>query len=376
MMTHHERCVAAIAGAPVDRAPRYVAGVACEVASRMLGREAFGGTGSLHYAEACAWMRGEKAHEEFEEKLCQDLVDLYRALDVDVFRMPWRKRERPTRQIDEVSFLYGDPDGAHTICKYSPDSGDFAAVASSGTGQVDVEEYARQVARGEEAADGGGLEAVELDAEHLRICERLGEEFFVVYNGGGIGVGYSVERMTLLALAPEVMRRELMLQARYTVACGELLARTPHPRVMIGGLDMAGNDGPMYSPEMFREVTLPAYSHVMERLGPLGFHVVFRSDGVLWPVSDMLFVEAGVNGYGEVDRDVSMTVAAIRKRYPRLVIWGNFSARFLAGASAGEVRDEARRIVEESAGTGYFHGCSNAILRGTPVENVEAMFSV
>ncbi len=39
-----------------------------------------------------------------------------------------------------------------------------------------------------------------------------------------------------------------------------------------------------------------------------------------------------------------------------------------------QVHDEVRRIIDESGGTGYFHGCSNAILQGTPLENVEAMF--
>ena len=91
-MTRHERCGAAISGRTVDRPPRYVCGIACEVSSRILGREAHTGTGSLHYAEADAWCKGDAAHEEFEQKVHQDIADVFRALDVDVFRMPWRMR--------------------------------------------------------------------------------------------------------------------------------------------------------------------------------------------------------------------------------------------------------------------------------------------
>jgi hypothetical protein len=374
-MTRHERCSAAIAGRPVDRPPRYVPGIACEVASRILGRKAYGGTGSLHYAEACAWTGGQAAHDEFEEALYRDLADLYRALDIDVFRMPWRMTAPPARRLDELSFLYGDPDGAHTVYKYSPATGDFGPIFSSTAQEPDVEAFEREVAGSEQAVAQGALDRLELPDEHVRICRRFGREFFVVFNGGGIGVGLSAERLLLLGLAGDLMRRDLMVQARHGAAMGALLARSAYPRVMIGGLDLAGNAGPMYSPATFRHVTLPACRWLMERLRPLGVHYVFRSDGVLWPISDMLFVEAGIDGYGEVDREVGMTVAAVRKRYPRLVLWGNFSSSFLARATPGEVRDEARRIVDESGPTGYFHGCSNAILQGTPAENVLAMFS-
>jgi uroporphyrinogen-III decarboxylase len=71
-----------------------------------------------------------------------------------------------------------------------------------------------------------------------------------------------------------------------------------------------------------------------------------------------------------------MTIASLRLRFPRLVIWGNMSSGFLQHATADQVREEGRRLVEESGGTRYFHGCSNAIVTGTPSANVEAMFSV
>jgi hypothetical protein len=66
----------------------------------------------------------------------------------------------------------------------------------------------------------------------------------------------------------------------------------------------------------------------------------------------------------------------VRCRFPRLVLWGNMSSSFVQNATAAEVREESRRIVAESGGTGYFQGCSNAIVKGTPPKNVEAMYSV
>ena len=71
-----------------------------------------------------------------------------------------------------------------------------------------------------------------------------------------------------------------------------------------------------------------------------------------------------------------MTVAALRRRYPRLVIWGNFSSSFLQHTTPQQVRDEARRQIDEAQGLGYFAAPSNAIVHGTPPANVEAFYSV
>ena len=374
-MTRHGRCQAAIRLEPVDRPPRYIPAMACQVASELLGRRVHTGTGSLHFAEADAWCRGDAAHQEFQEQLYEDLVDMYRALDVDVFRMPWRRCERPARRLGEHTFVYGDLDGAHTVYRYCPDTGDFAAISSTAE-PPDEQSFARRVRAQEQAPAEGALDKLELGQEHLEMQRRYGREFFLVYNGGSIGVGLSAERLMLLALAPDVMAREMMVEARRTVALAGLLERSSCPRVMLGGLDLAGAGGPMYSPQSFRRVTLPAYRYVMDHVRPMGIHFVFRSDGDLWPLSDMLFVEAGIDGFGEVDREAGMTAGAVRRRYPKLVLWGNFSSSFLARATWRQVRDEVKRIVEETGGAGYFHGCSNAILPGTPVRNIEALFSV
>jgi len=377
VMTRHERCLAAIAGRPVDRAPTYLPGMSCEVASKILGRKVNAGTGSLLYAEARAWMKGDAAHSEFEHRLHEDLADLYRTLDIDVHRMPWRICEKPALQPDENTFVYGDPDGEHRVYKYVPESGDFGLVAAPGPGHADYEtRMLGQVEAQEAAVREGALEDIAVPDEHKLVCRRYGREFFVVCNGGAVCVGMDTDSLMLLATNPELVRRKVMLQARGAVAMGRALKREGLPGVLVAGGDLAGNDGPFYSPESFRQVMLPALKYLAAQLAETGTHYIFRSDGNMWPVADMLFKEAGLPAFGEVDRDAGMTVGALRRRYPRLVCWGNMSVNQLARRSAQWVRDEARRIIDESGGTGYFHGPSNAVMRDVPVENVEAMFDV
>lgn len=377
--TRKARCLAAIQGEGVDRAPRYLPGIACDVASRILGRCVHTGTGSLHYAETCALVKGEAAHAEFVHELFENLAGLNRMLDIDVFRMPWRQTIRPAKQLDDFTFVFGDPEGDHTISRYMPETGDFGPikrVKKRPTPDDPVKVLQSSVESAKRRIDAGELKHVDISAEHRHLCETYGDEFFVVCNGGGIAIGYNEDMMAALILAPDLVRELLMLQAERALALARALARTPYARVLIGGGDMAGNDGPFFSPESFRTVFLPALEYMMKGMRELDVHYVFRSDGNLWPIADMLFGEAHCPGYGEVDRDASMTLENLRQRYPELVIWNNMSCNKLHLRSAEWVREESLRCVEESAGTRYFHGSSNAIMKGTPAENVLAMFSI
>jgi len=65
------------------------------VASQILGRPAYTGTHSLHFAEVLAWWNGDAAHADFEAKLKEDLVAIHRMLDIDVYRFPWRMNVKP-----------------------------------------------------------------------------------------------------------------------------------------------------------------------------------------------------------------------------------------------------------------------------------------
>lgn len=376
-MDRHQRCLAAIQGRPVDRLPAYLPAIACSVASALLGRPAHAGTGSLHFAETRARFQGPQAHAEFIEKMTQDLIDLHRMLDIDVLRMPWRAHWTPTRQIDEHTFIQGDPEGDHSVWRFDPSSGDYGPQSSVRTSTTPFEDVLRaRVEEGElRLADiqPGARHAVE---GHLTFWRRVGSEFFVPMGGGGICAGMGEEDLMALALEPELVARQMMLQARSALATGLALAASPAPAVMLGGGDLASQTGPLYAPDAFRRVLLPAYRFALQGLNPAGVHYVFRSDGQLGAIADMLFADAACPGFGETDRDAGMTIRDLRRRYPRLVVWGNGSSAFLQHATPAQARDHALRLRDEAGGSLCFHGPSNAITHGTPPDNVLAFFAV
>jgi uroporphyrinogen decarboxylase len=182
-----------------------------------------------------------------------------------------------------------------------------------------------------------------------RLQKKLGDEMMVVAGGGGLSVGHDEASLMACALEPEAVGDLLDCQLEVALAQMEGIARQGI-RVVLGGGDMADKNGPLYSPRMFRRLLLPRLRKLADRCNELNLHYVWRTDGNLWPVSDMIFKEAGVPGFGEVDRDASMELGKIRKRYPHLVVWANASGGFLRRRDRDEVYGYCAKILGESQG--------------------------
>jgi uroporphyrinogen decarboxylase len=94
--------------------------------------------------------------------------------------------------------------------------------------------------------------------------------------------------------------------------------------------DMSFKNGPLISPELFREFLVPAYSKVTE---------VARSHGVKTVLVDTdgdctklipHFIEGGVTGMYPFEVQAGMDVKKVRKDFPRLQILGGVNKRELA----------------------------------------------
>ncbi len=205
-----------------------------------------------------------------------------------------------------------------------------------------------------------------------RLQERLGDSMLVVAGGAGLSLGLDEAHLIATVLEPGAV--EDMLECSLAVGLAQLKAIARRGiKVVLGGGDMADKNGPIYSPEMFAHFMLPRWKKLGTCCRELGLHYVWRSDGNLWNVSDMLFLEAEMPGFGEVDFDATMTTARVRVRYPNLVIWANLSGDLLRRGTAEDAYRHSMELLAASQGRRYFHGCSNTVLPGTPPENVKAM---
>jgi hypothetical protein len=312
-------------------------------------------------------MDGDSARDEWVEHLYEDIVELHRALQLDILFLPWRKPERPTKRIGDYQFLYGNPKGSWSLYSFDPFSRTFGCLSSS-----DADKTSDELAlRLRSVLDAGPANSSpEVDPLLARAAREHGMEFAVA-GVSGMAIPMEPAWLELTVLDPGLI-------AEFMASCLQnQLARIEAQydlgiRLINGGGDFAFNSGPIYSPRFFGEVMAPLWKRTFDRCRELGVYYLMRSDGNLWPVADDLFGWARPHGYYEVDYGAGMRFAELRARFPDLTLVGNVDSDMLLKGTARQVRERAMECID-AAKPGVIVASANSILHGTPPENVMAM---
>lgn len=373
-MTPKERVMAAFEKRPTDKVPIYQAGFSSRAASYVLKRDAYVGGGRQQWRESVALWRGPEAHSEFIARSQQDCHDLARALDLDLIRPSyWRLTEKPTRRIDEFTFLYGDPAGRWRVMRHDPVTELYQVVDQSPEPELTMADVERQVAA-EEQSLASYHPKPEGFADAKAALDAFGEERAVP--GSGVGCNIDYRRpiwLEAMAVRPDLVARHLMTQAERAVRCADaqhLLGL----RILFGGGDFCSQRGPFYSPRLFHELTLPALRRISDGCHRNGQYHCFATDGDAWPVADDLLGASGVDCFYEIDGRAGMDLARLRTRFPHLTCLGNIASYSLHRGSRQEVIRETLDCLDKARKYGgCVVGCSNQIVSETPEENLWAM---
>jgi len=368
-MLPKERFMSAFKHIEADRVPIFEQSFASSTASEILGRKAYTGSVSLHRDEAEAWINGDDAHEEFVEKVHRDVIDFGNAVGFDAIRAPWRETARPSKKLDENTYLYGDLKSAHwEIKKYDPASESFGTYDSS-MKTMEIEALEEQIKKiiVEKTRTFSNTDFPDI----MYYMDKCGKEKEIL-GSSSIVIPYD----PAIWLEGIIMSRqlvELYLDKMAEIECNRM--RTFHEmgiKVVWGGGDFADKNGPFYGPVVFREALLPRLKKICELCNSLGMYYVFRSDGNLWPVANELFLESGIAGYGEIDIDSGMDLKRLKEFCgKKITFWGGLSAGdTLLKGSKQQIIDAVKKAIDDAAkGGGYIFGSSNSIISGTPAVN-------
>lgn len=370
-----QRVAAAFAGERTDRVPIHHIGFSAHAASVVLGREAYGGGGGLWFHEACALWSGGDAHAEFLARNFEDSLELALLTDQDLVRpVSWRRYvTRPTRRINEYTFLYGDPDAEYRVLRYDPPSELYQVVEQSRKSATTIEDIAEQVRTQEESID--QYEPSEaLFAEALQARDRFDGTHAVRCGGVGLHIPYDpVVWLEATVERPDLVARHLDLQVARSCKNAERAAGLGL-RYLFGGGDFATNQGPMYSPRVFHELMLPRLIRISQACRDCGVKHLFGTDGNVWPVAADLLGASGVDGYYEIDGRAGMDLRQLRERFPQVTLVGNVASQTLHLGTKEEVVAETRAALAAAKELGgILVGCSNQIVAQTPPENLWAM---
>lgn len=140
---------------------------------------------------------------------------------------------------------------------------------------------------------------------------------------------------------------------------------------MIVPEDLAWKQGPLFSPQVIRELFLPRMKKVAEKIK---LPWIYHSDGNLRPILDDLLT-LGMNGLANIEPN-AMDIGELKKKYgQRLCLMGNIDLHYtLTQGSPEETAAEVKqRIQEIGPGGGYILASSNGLTAYCKPENVLAM---
>ena len=375
-MADKELFLAAFRGEATTRPPAWEQAFASDVASRILGRAAATGTVTLHYQEAAASTEGDAAYDEFLRQVEDDQFELARQLRWSGVSYPWL-RGRPSARLDNYTFRYGEEDEDWVIYRYDPETFTYGPIAYANPPVwQDVDAIRRKVKNAWENAEKWDAdERSEYEALNKHWLERSDDEFTYVAGAGGLAVPLNEEWMIACVFCPELVADYLDAQVSVGLKQLDVLAKLG-VRVANGGGDLASKNGPLYGPKFFHDIVMPRYKRVADHAKALGIYYMFRSDGDLWSITDMLFGEAGagLEGYGEIDYDSGMRIPELQARYPKLTCFGGVPCSVLHDGTEADVRGFVRDLMEQVLPHGrWILASSNSVLAGTPVRNVVGM---
>ena len=366
-MNSRERVQAAIARQPVDRVPLGFYAVDCDTVGRVLGRPTL--VRDKVESQIALW-EGRRA--ELAEGLKADVVDFYRHMDCADLLLPKEAMLLPPvdyeplrpralgedRWEDDRGRVYQASRGANEIqCVHDP-----TAVPRTWT----ADDFA------DEALPAPPDPSVFEVLDH--VIAEFGDERYVASMTGGITavtlLGGTEEGLVLHALQPEV----IAAANRQSVARQNALDAhwiRPGAAGVLMEQDMAGSNGPLVSPAMFRELGYPYLKQRMQHVRASGVEqIIFHNCGNNIPLMEM-FVDCGVDCYQSLQTTAGMELGLLKERFGQdLCFWGGVPLELLIDGTTAEVRAAVRTAMERGApGGGFILGPSHSVAFGTKYDN-------
>jgi uroporphyrinogen-III decarboxylase len=172
---------------------------------------------------------------------------------------------------------------------------------------------------------------------------------------------------------PDIVREWITVLNEKEIRRAKAIADPDLAPVMLVYTDIACKSGPLHAPEWLRHEFFPLVKRLVDVYHESGVKCIYHSDGNLNPVMDDL-VAIGIDGINPLETLAGMSIAGVRKRFPRLAIAGGIDvSQLLSLGTPDQVREECRKAIDATGGLGYLMGSTTELLPTAKVDNVMAM---
>lgn len=183
-------------------------------------------------------------------------------------------------------------------------------------------------------------------------------------------VEYTVDMYRRPALAQEFMD----MATDYNVELAKLMIDLGVDALAMGG-DLAHKDGPLMTPQQFREVYAPHIKRAVEVARKRGIPFIKHSDGNLNPILRDL-VETGIDGLHSIEPMAGMDLGRVKVEYGnQICLMGNVDCTHTLTTKPVEaVEAEVKQCIDTAAvGGGYILSSSNCFHKACSIDNIVAM---
>jgi len=369
-MNSKERVQAAIARQPVDKVPLGFYAADYDTVERVIGHKTY--VRNKVEMRLALW---DGRREEVAESLKKDTVAFYRKIDCADLLLPKEACVLPPKDYEPdpprkiADGRWEDREGR--IYQLAQRANEIQVVYDPTLGQhtYTVQEFEEP------------FEFMPPDESIFEVWDyvykELGEERYIASPTGGVTaltmLGGTENGLMLYAMSPEVVlaanRRSVDLQNmrdKYYIrkgATGVLMEQ-----------DMAGSNGPLISPKMFREYCFPFLKERVQHVKQLVPQVIFHNCGNNIPLMNM-FIDCGIDCYQSLQTTAGMEIGRLKREFgDHLCFWGGVPLELLIEGTPEEVRQAVRTAMERGApGGGFILGPSHSVAANTKYDNFMTM---
>jgi hypothetical protein len=362
-----------------DRVPVSELYINSPVASEVLGRTAFTGWSGYIRCEVMNNMLIDGRADEFYQREVQDLVELYRKLELDTIlieRPPLADIQIPVAINDTTWKFSDDESGIWSVIHYDPKT-DLFHTMDSNFHNADISEFERFVEMLER-------DPINMDrwsweqAEY--IIDKCKNDMFVMavveidfppMSMGALG-GIFMEAM---AFRPDLCERYLDYRVRKGLKFIEKYAAIGVDCIF-DGEDLAGSRGPLFSPKDYMRFYAPRFNILAEACHKRGMYYLRHTDGNIMQFADEFLLMSGFDGYHSIDPSAGMDIGLIKQNYgEKITLMGNVdcAAVLHLGTQEDVIRETKKVIRKASPGGGHILASSNTIHSDVPTKNYLVM---
>ncbi|KXA99074.1 hypothetical protein AKJ41_05985 [candidate division MSBL1 archaeon SCGC-AAA259O05] len=357
-----------------DRVPVAALTVDSPVASEILGREVWTGFSAHQLHRRFEMWKQEKLREflyhkaEAEIELCREMkLDAY----FDAAEKIFQKNSSPPKKINNETWKFVDAEKQHwRVIKTDLQSG-FRGEIDSSIKKEGLEKFEKYV---------NNLEQDSFDSSNLSfeifnyVLEEIGDEIAVFGSADvTVPVGSSWFPVFLRAMKkrPDLVEEYLDIQLERTLSLLETQLKKGVFGVW-GGVDLAGTNGVLFSPEDFEKFVVPRLRKIVNLCHEYGVPYVKHTDGNIGMIFDDLLIKTEVDGYNAIEPKAGMDIFQLKKNYgDQLTLLGNVDcSETLVKGDKEEIEREVKELIERvSPGGGHVVMSSNSIHSNVPAEN-------